>query len=253
MAKNKSDNTWLYAIAVAQLLLLVVVVFQVGSLSGKIGTAPADDAVVKDDGTDVQAPPPTAPVAPKVDMTKLLDDDAVRGDAKAPITIVEFSDYECPFCARFYTQTLGQIETNYIDTGKAKLIFRDFPLSFHPQAQKAAEAAECAGEQGKYYDMHDLLFGSGVAGGVDGFKQYAADIGLDTTAFDTCLDSGKMAAETAKDMQDGAAAGISGTPGFIINGRQISGACPFATFQAALDAELAGKDWSVDRCVPTIA
>ena len=108
-------------------------------------------------------------------MSELIEDDDIKGDDNAGITIVEFSDFECPYCARFYAQGYQEIETNYIDTGKVKLIFRDYPLSFHKQAQKAAEAAECAGDQGKYYDMHDLLFGEGVVGGVDTFKKYALE------------------------------------------------------------------------------
>ena len=100
-----------------------------------------------------------------LDVEDLIDDDAFKGDANAPVTIIEWSDYECPFCGRFYRDTLGLIESAYIDTGKVKFVYRDFPLSFHPNAQKAAEAAECAGEQGKYFDMHDLLFENGVSGG----------------------------------------------------------------------------------------
>ena len=173
-------------------------------------------------------------------MKALVDDDTVQGSANAPVTIVEFSDYQCPFCQRFYQQTLPQIEQNYIQTGKAKFVYRDFPLSsIHPFAQKAAEAAECAGEQGKYYEMHNKLFGEGVTGGVDGYKQFAKDIGLDTAKFNDCIDSGKMAAEVSKDQQDGVAVGIQGTPGFIINGEVISGAQPYERFKAAIDAALA--------------
>lgn len=173
------------------------------------------------------------------DMASLIDDDDIEGDPNAPVTIIEWSDYECPFCARFYSQTLGKIREEYIDTGKVKLVYRDFPLSFHAQAQKAAEAAECAGEQDKYYEMHNLLFEKGVQGGVSAFKQYASEIGLDTNKFNECLDSGQMADEIAKDMQDGQAIGITGTPGFIINGQLVSGAQPFENFKAIIDAKLA--------------
>jgi len=171
-----------------------------------------------------------------------IDDDAVKGDANAPVTIIEFSDYECPFCGRFYSDTLPQIISEYIDTGKVKLVYRDFPLNFHPQARKAAEAAECAGEQGKYYEMHDLLFEKGVSGGESSFKQYAKDIGLDSSEFDSCLDSGEMADEVQKDLDDGTAAGVSGTPGFFINGRQLSGAQPFSAFKTIIDEELAAAN-----------
>ncbi|MBR9682677.1 MAG: DsbA family protein [Candidatus Aenigmarchaeota archaeon] len=188
-----------------------------------------------DQGTTQPTEQPTAP-PPIVDVS--ADDDAVKGSADAPVTIIEFSDYECPFCARFYTQTYGQIDEKYIQTGKVKYVVRDFPLSFHAQAQKAGEAAECAGEQGQYYEMHDKLFEEGVEGGVTAFKQYAVDLGLDTDEFNTCLDSGAMAQEVKDDMSDGQAAGVTGTPAFFINGKKLIGAQPFSAFEQVIEAEL---------------
>jgi protein-disulfide isomerase len=167
-----------------------------------------------------------------------IDDDHIFGDENAPVTIIEFSDYECPFCGRFYQQTLPQIKSNYIETGKVRLVYRDFPLSFHPNAQKAAEAAECAGEQGKYFEMHDRLFEKGVSGGVDSFKQYAAELGLNADTFNVCLDSGQMASEVQKDFADGQAAGVTGTPGFFINGKLVEGAQPFEVFAQIIEKEL---------------
>ena len=179
----------------------------------------------------------TAP-AVEVDMAALADDDAVKGQANAPVTIIEFSDYECPFCGKFYAETLSQLYEKYIKTGKVKLIYRDFPLDFHPQAQKAAEAAECAGEQGKYYEMHNQLFEEGVVGGVTTFKRYAQDLKLNVGKFDDCLDSGKMAAEIQQDQADGAAVGVQGTPAFFVNGKFVSGAQPFSVFETMIEAEL---------------
>ena len=173
-----------------------------------------------------------------VDMVSLMDDDAIEGDPDAPVTIIEWSDYECPYCGRFYSQTYGQILKNYIETGKVKFVYRDFPLSFHAQAQKAAEAAECAGEQGKYYDMYNLLFAKGVAGGVSSFKQYAVDLGLNTEEFNKCLDAGAMADEIAKDFQDGQSVGITGTPGFLINGQLVVGAQPYSVFEKIIEEAL---------------
>lgn len=167
------------------------------------------------------------------------DDDAVLGSANAPVEIIEFSDYQCPFCGSFVTQTLPSLKQKYIDTGKVKLIYRDFPLPFHANAQKAAEAAECAGEQGKYYEMHDKIFGNQSAITVPDLKNYAAQIGLDTAKFNTCLDSGAMASEVTKDLADGTAYGVSGTPTFFINGRELVGAQPFSAFETAINAELA--------------
>lgn len=184
--------------------------------------------------------PTQAPSAPSSeDIAALMDDDAVKGDPNAPVTIIEWSDFECPYCTRFYTNTLTLIDEQYIQTGKVKFVYRDFPLGFHSNAQKAAEAAECAGEQDKFWEMHDALFDNGVSGGVTAFKQYAVDLGLDTTVFNSCLDSGDMAAEVAKDLRDGQAVGVSGTPGFLINGQLVVGAQPFAVFQQIIESELA--------------
>jgi len=228
-------------LGIVGLLLLAIMIMQLSSVNSNLA-----ELGVKIDSMELQVPTaPTAPTAPKaptqptVDFSNLIDDDTVKGDENAPVTIVEWSDFECPFCARFYRDTLGQIDEEYIKTGKVKLVFRDFPLSFHANAQKASEAAECAGEQGKYWEMHDKLFESGVNGGVSTFKGYASDIGLDTAKFNTCLDTGAMADEVAKDMRDGQAAGITGTPGFLINGQKLSGAQPFSSFKRVIDAELA--------------
>ena len=206
---------------IALILLLAVLAFR-----GK-GTDPTGGTVA--DNPELAA---------AVDFEDLLDDDDVKGDKDAPVTIIEWSDFECPFCGRFYRDTLPLIEEEYIKTGKVKLVFRDFPLSFHQNAQKAAEAAECAGEQGKFWEMHDLLFEGGVQDGTAGFKQYAKQLGLNTAKFNECLDSGAMASEVRKDTADGAAAGIQGTPGFLINGKLISGAMPFSNFKQIIDDEL---------------
>jgi protein-disulfide isomerase len=228
--KGKESSQFMKWAVTLQIILLVFIALKVNGLGGVAAV------VAGDNPTPVVAP--TAPEPANVDMAKLLDDDAVNGDKDAPVTIVEFSDYECPFCARFFDQTYSQIKEKYIDTGKVKLIFRDFPLSFHTQAQKAAEAAECAGEQGKYYDMHDKLFAEGVAGGVASFKGYAKSLGLDTAKFDSCLDNGDMASEVQKDFLDGQQAGVQGTPGFFVNGVPISGAQPFSVFEQVIEAAL---------------
>lgn len=217
-----------------QTLLILMLMFQVRGVNKMLagGAADAGNAVAP-------SGPGPEPSEPRVKDFKVLeDDDAVLGEKKAKVTIVEFSDYECPFCGRFHQQTLPQIRENYIKTGKVKLIYRDFPLGFHAQAQKAAEAAECAGEENKYYEMHDKLFTDGVQGGVDSFKKFAADIGLNTAKFNDCLDLGKMAAETQKDQSDGAQYGVTGTPGFFVNGQLISGAQPYQVFQQAIEQAL---------------
>lgn len=194
---------------------------------------------VSDDGS-APAPTPTGdqPSAPSPSAEVTADDDPVKGDPDAQVTIIEFSDFECPFCKRFYDNTLSQLEEEYIETGKAKLVYRDFPLSIHPDAQKAAEAAECAEDQGMFWEYHDMLFENQQALDTASLKSYANTLGLDTAEFDSCLDSGKHAQEVKDDFNDGRAAGVSGTPTFFINGQKIVGAQPIDAFRQIIDAEL---------------
>ena len=234
--KLNSFQKFLAIAVIIQVLLLVFIAVKISALSG-----------VAVEGNNVVAEAPTPSAKPSnngaaaVDMDTYIDDDSVKGDKDAPVTIVEFSDYECPFCTKFYEQSLQLIEKNYIDTGKVKFIYRDFPLSFHQNAQKAAEAAEVAGELGgdeKYFEMHDLLFEKGVSGGVSAFKQYAREIGLDGGKFDKMLDSGAMAQEVKDDFAAGQQLGVSGTPAFFINGKLVSGAQPYSVFEQVIEAEL---------------
>src|SRR3989344_3922900 len=163
------------------------------------------------------------------------DDEAVLGDENAPVTIIEFSDYQCPFCRKFYDETLPSLKSEYIDKGKVKLIYRDYPLSsIHPQAQKAAEAAECAGEQNKYYEYHDKLFKNQKALDINNLKKYAKEIGLNTNDFNNCLDSNKMESEVQKDLEEGQDLGIQGTPAFFINGQPLMGAYPLEEFKKVI-------------------
>lgn len=186
------------------------------------------------------------PQQPAVPVAVSVDDDPVLGDANAPVTLIEFSDFQCPFCRKFWRDTLPDIKKNYIDTGKAKLIYRDFPLpSIHPMAEASAEAGECAQEQGRFWDMHDKIFAeqdeigdNTVSYTSDDLKKWAGEIGLATQAFDTCLDSGRYKDEVQKDLADGIAAGVQGTPSTFVNGQILPGAQPFATFQQAIDEAL---------------
>ena len=166
-------------------------------------------------------------------------DNAVKGDENAPVTIIEFSEYECPFCKRYVDETYPLILRDYVDTGKAKYVFRDFPLSFHPNAFPAALASECAHEQGKFWEYHDLLFANQDSLGIDNYKEWAKELGLNTAQFDACLDSEKYADEVEADMADGQRYGVTGTPAFFINGKLISGAQPYDVFVQAIEAELA--------------
>lgn len=187
--------------------------------------------------------------APKVIPGDFTDDDPVKGQKNAKITIIEFSDFQCPYCGKFYENAYQDILKDYVNTGKVKLVFRDLPLDFHPGAMPAAIAANCAREQGgasMYFKMHDELFANQSTIFADTtkidttLKQTATKIGLNATKFATCYDSPqKQIAEAEKDLADAAAVGIRGTPAFIINGQYISGAQPYAKFKAIIDAELA--------------
>jgi protein-disulfide isomerase len=175
---------------------------------------------------------------PVMDLTGV----PVRGSSNAVVTLIEFSDYECPFCLRHFQQTMPEIEKDYIATGKVLYAFRDWPVDdLHPQAIRAHVAAHCAGEQGKYWDMHDRLFANQRALGLPSLKQAAAGLGLDAAKFDQCLDSGKYAAGIAEDMKQGESLGVQSTPTVYVNGRPVVGAQPYEFFQMVIDEELAKK------------
>jgi protein-disulfide isomerase len=176
-----------------------------------------------------------------------VDDDPVLGDAGAAVTIIEFGDYQCPSCRAFWRDVEPRLKKEYIDTGKVKLVFRDFPIvQNHPEAIVAAVAAQCAADQGKYWQYHDKLFreqdnrGQGIIRfKVTDLKKWAADLRLDVAAFNQCIDSERHKDEVAKDHADGEDIGIRGTPTFFINGRFIGGAQPYPIFKNVIDEELA--------------
>ncbi len=162
-----------------------------------------------------------------------------KGPSDAPVTLVEFSDFECGYCGRM-VGTLKQLESNYGD--RVQVIFKQFPLDMHPNARKASEAALCANEHGKFWEMHDLLFQEQSTLGVPALKEKASRLGIDRTAFDTCLDSDRYAEQVEKDMQDGAAVGVTGTPALFINGAPLTGgAVPYEVLAKAIDEELERK------------
>lgn len=203
----------------------------------------------------VTAPTTAAPQAPTGGPVKVATgNDPVLGDKNAPVTIIEFSDYECPFCKSYFTQTAPQIISNFVSTGKVKMVYRDLPLSFHQNAQKEAEAARCARDQGgdnTYFKFHDEVFtkttsnGTGLA--LDQLPIIAKGLGLNVDQFNQCLSSNKYAQAVKDDLAYAAQVGANGTPTFYIgksdpsgtiNGTQIIGAQPYATFQAAIEAAL---------------
>jgi protein-disulfide isomerase len=189
--------------------------------------------------TDVETEPTEEEVV-EVDVTG----QPFIGNEDAKVTIVEFSDFQCPYCEKGYT-TMKEVLANYPED--VKIVFINFPLSFHEYAQKAAEAGECAFAQGKFEEYHDMLFENQDALTLDDLKKYAVDLGLDTEAFNTCLDSDEMASKVEDDMAYGSELGVSGTPAFFINGQKITGARPYTDFETAIEEALVGDEEVVEE------
>ena len=161
-----------------------------------------------------------------------------KGPSGAPIELIEFSDFQCPFCQRA-NPTVDQVLKTYGD--RIRFVYRHFPLSNHPNAKPAAEASQCAAEQGKFWEYHDKLFANPSRLADGDLKQSAAELGLDTAAFNKCVDTHKYASQVESDFRAGEDAGVNGTPAFFVNGRMISGAQPFEAFKRLIDEELESK------------
>jgi len=198
--------------------------------------------------------PARVPTAEQTDVMISVANAPSKGASSAKVTLVEFTDYQCPYCSRHYRQTWPQIEAEYVNTGKVKLVLRDMPLEqIHPQALKAAEAARCAAEQGKYWEMHDRLFANQNALSRKDLSTHAQAIALDVGKFDKCVDSSVGKDKVRQDATDSARAGARGTPTFYLGltapdsteiraVRLIRGAVPYATFKEAIDGLLASAN-----------
>ncbi len=261
MIKNKKKLTILLSLipkrfSMPQVLIVLLVIssFLIGVLYTKVqyleknGGSPTQSAVPQAVAPQQAPPEDTSPKKVSV------DDDPVLGNKNAKVTLIDFSDYECPFCKRYFDETYPQIKKDYVDTGKVKIVFRDLPLSFHQNAHKEAQAAECAREQGGdavYYKYHDEIFnrttsnGTGLA--LTELPVIANDLGLNGSSLQSCLDSEKYKAEVDKDLADASAAGASGTPTFfigkstsngVIEGSKLVGAQPFSAFKTIIDQQL---------------
>jgi protein-disulfide isomerase len=245
---RKINFRWLAKINITYILffLLIIASFLLGVLYTKVQYLEKGvtiNTANNNNEADYIADAPQQPVGP-VDVEEGTLPILGNKDAKA--TLVLFSDFQCPFCEQFYTDVLPQLKTDYIDTGKAKLSFRHYPLSqIHPNAQKAAEASECANEQDKFWEYHNLLFENQQewsaleADAVQTkFTEYATTLGLDGGSFSECLSSDKMAEKVKADLDAGIKAGAQGTPATFVNGMLVSGAVPFSEFKAEIENAL---------------
>ncbi|QQG46497.1 MAG: DsbA family protein [Candidatus Niyogibacteria bacterium] len=178
-------------------------------------------------------------------LLKIQEDDFVLGNPSAPVVFVEFGDFQCPFCGRFWSQTLPQIKEKYVKAGQVVFVWRDFAF-LGQESYDAAVAARCAGEQGKFWEYHDALFGNQQGENRGAFsdanlKSFAANLGLESQKFNECLDSEKYLSAVQDESALGRQLGVSGTPSSFINGRHITGALPLSSFEAVIQEELAGN------------
>jgi protein-disulfide isomerase len=210
------------------------------ALQGRPAAAPAQ----------AQAPAP----APETQLVLSIDGAPIKGEKNAKVTLIEFTDYQCPFCSRHFRETLPQIVNDYVNTGKVRYVLKEFPLeSIHPLAFKAAEAASCAGEQGKYWEMHERLFTNQNALAAQQLPSHAEAVGLDAPKFKSCLEGGTYAAKVRKDLADAQKVGATGTPTFLLGitdpkatevktVRKLVGAQPYAAFKDAIESLLSAKN-----------
>jgi protein-disulfide isomerase len=191
-------------------------------------------------------PTPAAPAPPEKVQMNVGNGWYAIGRADAPVTLVEFADFQCPFCKKFHTDAYSELKKNYIDTGKVRFVSRDLPLEFHPFALKAAEAARCAGDQQKYWELRDALYSNAAPPNDEVITKAVEALLLDKSAFQSCLASEKYKADVQKDATEAAALQISGTPTFVLaktakdklDGVRIVGAQPFVTFRNAVEGLL---------------
>lgn len=225
-------------------LVLGILITKVQYLEKGVSTSSATS------NTTATTPDITTPVNVSVGHLPIL------GNKNAKVTVVEFADFQCPFCEQWFQQVEPNIIKNYVNTGKIQFAFRHYAFldqstdAAGPESTQAALASECADEQGKFWDYHDYLYnhqGQEDSGtfSIDNLKGFAATLGLNTDQFNSCLDSKKYASNVSKDMSEGQTAGVQGTPATFVNGLLFSGACPYSNFKQAIDYALAGTKFKI--------
>jgi protein-disulfide isomerase len=224
--------------------LLVVAAFLIGVLFTKVQYLEKNQTGIQAAVPSQQAAGQAAAPIPGAKVNVVDGHFPILGNKNAKVTIIEFADFRCPFCEQFFTNTLPQITKDYVDTGKVKLAFRNFAFLGDPSTV-AADASECANDQGKFWDFYNYLYKNQPAEtdtsmyNTDTLTQAAVSLGMNDGQFRSCLDNKTDAAKATKDMTDGQAAGVSGTPTFFVNGVSLVGAQPYSAFKALIDQELA--------------
>jgi protein-disulfide isomerase len=246
-------------IALGAIAALAVSTFFGGYILGGINAGLIGGSTTTLAGTQQEGLAAVAPTAPQQQASPTpphkiqsisLDGAITLGTQDAPVTMVEFSDFQCPFCKRYFDNSFAQIKKEYIESGKLKYVYMNFP--FYQNSKPAANAAECANEQGKFWEYHDKLFtiqtdweNQDAKSTIATFKQYAADMGLNTAQFNSCLDSNKYQSKIDKETQEGSRHGVFGTPIFYVGNDKagytvVEGAQPYATFKRTIDQALQG-------------
>ena len=239
MEKNQKQSFGLgLAIGIAAVSLIGFVIMGVAYVQkgNNTNTADSDKEAAAAYKNEPTTPPPAPDPAPEVDLKKLevRNSEYIRGKKDAPVTVITYSDYQCPFCSRFH-DTMKQVIADY--PNKVRWVYRSFPLSsLHPYAQKAAEAAECAGEQNKFWEYTDEIFANQASLNNDYLTTAAKNIKLNTTKFESCLNDGKYVAKVKSDFSEGQSLGVNGTPGSFINGQSVKGALPYENIKAIIDS-----------------
>ncbi len=222
-------NPWMVTTIVLGLIVIIGIAYFAGLTSSGKATA------VVEQGEKTRAENPTA-----TDFVE--DNDPGMGNKNARVVILDYDDFQCPFCKKFYDETFELIKKNYIETGKVYYVFKQFPLSsIHQYARKAAEASLCAQDQGRFWEYHDILFIKQTEWSLQGTKKfldYAEELGLEKKEFEECLSSGKYFEEVEKEYDQAAFIGATGTPSFVINDVLVPGAQPYEVFQQVIDQKL---------------